>query len=115
MIGNWIDLMVLFYLAIHFISGTRKGFLSILIVVFSLILALVLTFFTYSYSADFFIKNFAIEKAYANVMGFFTNIFILKTGHIFLVYKILPKTLVKIKKLNSAKKTSLSQRTLSHG
>ncbi len=96
MIGNWIDLIVIFYLLVHFASGTRKGFFSILIAMFGLILSLALSFFTYSYSAGFFINNFAIDEAYANVLGFFANIFIFKIIIIVLVYKFLPKTLAKI-------------------
>ena len=76
MIGNWIDLIIIFYLLVHFIGGARKGFFSILIAMFGLIFSLVLSFFTYSYSAGFFIDNFAIDTAYANVLGFFANIFI---------------------------------------
>lgn len=97
MFGNWIDLIIIFYLLIHFADGTRKGFLSILIAMFSLVLSLILTFFTYSYSAGFFVDNFAIDRAYANVLGFFVNVFVFKVIIIILIYRILPKTIADIK------------------
>ena len=97
MLGNWIDLIIIFYLLVHFVGGARKGFFSILIALFGLIFSLILSFFTYSYSASFLVDNFAIDTAYANVLGFFTNIFIFKIIIIVLIYKLLPKTLIKIK------------------
>lgn len=97
MLGNWIDLIIIFYLLIHFVDGTRRGFFSILIVMFSFILALILAFLTYSYSADFFINNFAINLVYANVLGFFINIFIFKLSLIIIFFKILPKIFNEIK------------------
>lgn len=96
MLGNWIDLIVVFYLLVHFASGTKKGFFSILVAMFGLIFSLVLSFFTYSYTAGFLVNNFAIDAVYANVLGFFANIFIFKIIIIVLVYKSLPKTLAKI-------------------
>ena len=97
MLGNWIDLIIVFYLLIHFADGMKKGFLSILIVMFSFVLSLVLSFFTYSYSAGFFASNFAVDQAYANVLGFFINIFIFKIIITFLAYRILPKIFAGIK------------------
>jgi len=89
--------MVIFYLSVHFAGGAKKGFLSILIALFGLVFSLVLSFFTYSYSAGFFVGNFAIDAAYANVLGFFANIFIFKIIIIVLIYRSLPKTLARIK------------------
>ncbi len=97
MLGNWIDLIIIFYLLVHFAGGTRKGFLSILIAMFGLVLSLILSFFTYSYTAGFFVDSFAVDTAYANVLGFFTNIFIFKIIIIVLIYKSLPETLARIK------------------
>jgi len=96
MFGNWIDLIIIFYLLIHFADGTRKGFFSILVTMLSFVLSLIIAFFTYSHSAGFFVNNFAIDRAYANVLGFFINIFVFKIIIIFLVYRILPKTLANI-------------------
>ena len=97
MLGNWIDLIIIFYLLVHFVSGFRKGFFSILVALFGLIFSLVLSFFTYSYSANILVSNFAIDVAYANVLGFFANIFIFKIIIIILIYKLLPKTIMRIK------------------
>ena len=89
--------MVIFYLLIHFISGAKKGFISILIALFALVFSLVLSFFTYSYSAGFLVDNFAIDAVYANVLGFFANVFIFKIIIILLIYRFLPKIPAKIK------------------
>jgi len=89
MIGNWIDLIVLFYLLIHLIGGMRRGLFSILVSLISLILALAIAFFTYAYSAVLLVENFGIDKSYANVLGFFANIFIIKIIIFLIVYKAL--------------------------
>jgi uncharacterized protein YkwD len=52
-------------------------------------LALVIAFFTYAYSAVFLVENFGIDKSYANVLGFFANIFIVKIIIFLVVYKAL--------------------------
>ncbi|MCK5466806.1 CvpA family protein [Candidatus Parcubacteria bacterium] len=88
-IGNWMDLLVIFYLFLHLISGMRKGLFSIFVSLISFILALIVAFFTYAYSAVFFIENFGIDNSYANVLGFFTNIFIVKIIIFLVVYKAL--------------------------
>lgn len=92
MIGNWIDLFVIFYLLIHLISGIKKGLFSILVSLISLVSALVISFFTYSYSANFLIDNFGIDNAYANVLGFFANIFIIKIVIFLAIFKALSET-----------------------
>jgi len=97
MIGNWIDLIIIFYLLVHFAGGVKKGLFSILAALFGFVLSLVLSFFTYSHSASFLVDNFAIDTAYANVLGFFANIFIFKIIIIVLIYKSLPKTMGRIK------------------
>ena len=89
MVGNWIDLIVIFYLLVHLISGMRKGFFSILVSLISFILALIIAFFTYTYSAVFFVDNFGIDRSYANVLGFFANIFVVKIIIFLVVYKAL--------------------------
>lgn len=78
MLGNWIDVLILVFLIVHFIDGTRRGFYAILINMVSFLLSLVVSFFTYSYTASFFSNNFAIEFVYANIIGFFFNMFVLK-------------------------------------
>ena len=89
MVGNWIDLIIIFYLLVHLIGGMRKGLFSILVSLVSFILALIIAFFTYTYSAVFLVENFAIDKPYANVLGFFVNIFIIKVIIFLIVYKAL--------------------------
>lgn len=89
MIGNWIDLIIIFYLLIHIIGGMRRGLFSIFVSLISFILALVIAFFTYAYSATFFIENFGIDNSYANVLGFFANVFVIKIVIFLVVYKIL--------------------------
>ena len=89
MFGNWIDLIVIFYLLVHLIGGIRKGLFSIFVSLISFVLALVVAFFTYAYSATFLIENFGLDKSYANVLGFFANIFIVKIIIFLIVYKAL--------------------------
>ena len=71
MLGNWIDLIIIFFLIIHFADGIKRGFYSIIVNMGSFLFSLFIAFLTYSYTASFFTKNFAIETAYANIMGFF--------------------------------------------
>ena len=89
MVGNWIDLIVIFYLLVHLIGGMRRGLFSILVSLVSFILALIIAFFTYAYSAVFLVENFGLDKSYANVLGFFANIFIVKIIIFLVVYKAL--------------------------
>ena len=89
MVGNWIDLIVIFYLLVHLIGGMRRGLFAILVSLISFVLALVVAFFTYSYSAAFLVESFGIDKSYANVLGFFANIFIVKIIIFLVVYKLL--------------------------
>lgn len=84
--SQWIDLIVAFYLLINFLSGLRKGFFSILINLFSFVLALVLAAYTYKYSAELLTSNFSLNGSYSNVLGFFINIFIFKLLTIFLIH-----------------------------
>ncbi len=96
MLGNWIDLIVMFYLLIHFIDGARRGFVSILINMVSFLASLFLAFLTYSYSADLIVANFALDRVYANIIGFFVNIFIAKLAITLLVESILPRAVFEI-------------------
>lgn len=86
--AQWIDLFVAFYLLINFLSGLRKGFFSMLINLFSFMLALVLATYTYKYSADLLTANFSLNGSYSNVLGFFMNILILKLLIIFLIHSV---------------------------
>jgi len=96
MFSNWIDLAVALYLSIHFINGARKGFLFILVNMVSFIASLLLAFWTYSYSADLIAANFVLDKVYANIIGFFANIFIAKIAISTIVYSLMPKALLAV-------------------
>ncbi len=98
MLGNWIDFIIIFFLAIHFVDGTKRGFYSILTNVTSFSLSLSVAFFTYHYTAIIFSENFAIEIAYANIIGFFLNMFIVKFVFLVISRKILPDSLFVINK-----------------
>ena len=93
MLGNWIDLIIIFFLIIHFADGIKRGFYSILINMASFLFSLFVSFFTYSYTALLFSENFAIETAYANIMGFFLNMFIIKFILLVIFRKTLPDSL----------------------
>ena len=96
MLGNWIDLIIIFYLLFHFIIGAKKGFVFILINMASFVFSLFVSLLTYSYSSSFFVENFAIDRAYSNVLGFFINIFIIKILISLTVYRMLPQEIFKI-------------------
>jgi len=83
--------MVVLYLAIHFINGARKGVLSILINMVGFIASLVVAFYTYSYSAEFIAGNFSLDRSYANILGFFANIFIAKLVISVVIFSLMPK------------------------
>ena len=98
MLGNWIDLIIIFFLIIHFADGIKRGFYSIVVNMGSFLFSLFIAFLTYSYTASFFTKNFAIETAYANIMGFFLNMFIIKFILLVASRKALPDSLFIINK-----------------
>lgn len=93
MLGNWIDLIIIFFLVIHFADGVRRGFYSIIVNMGSFLFSLFISFLTYSYTASFFTQNFAIETAYANIMGFFLNMFIIKFILLVVSRRALPDSL----------------------
>ncbi|MCK4892264.1 MAG: CvpA family protein [Candidatus Pacebacteria bacterium] len=93
MLGNWIDLIIIFFLIIHFADGVKRGFYSIVVNMGSFLFSLFISFLTYSYSASFFTQNFAIETAYANIMGFFLNMFIIKFILLVVSRRALPDSL----------------------
>ncbi|MEA2098443.1 MAG: CvpA family protein [Patescibacteria group bacterium] len=98
MFGNWIDLIILFFLIFHFADGIKRGFYSILVNLVSFLFSLIIAFFTYSFTAFLFSKNFAIEMAYANIMGFFLNMFIVKFVFLVVSREVLPDSLFIIDK-----------------
>ncbi|MCK5412990.1 MAG: CvpA family protein [Candidatus Pacebacteria bacterium] len=78
MIGNWIDLIIIFYLLTHFADGAKRGLYSIIVNMVSFVVALIISYFTYSYTAHIFISLFGLENVYANIIGFFLNMFVIK-------------------------------------
>jgi len=80
MFGNWIDLIIIFYLLICFASGLKQGLILILINFFAFVFALILAIFTCQYTADFLVDNFGISLVYVHLLSFFIN---------FLIFKIL--------------------------
>ena len=91
MIGNWIDLVIIFYLLICFFGGLKKGLLLVVINFFCFFAALILAIFFYRYPADFLADNFEISSAYAPLIGFFLSLFIFKIVLSVAAYNFLPK------------------------
>ncbi|MFA7169407.1 MAG: CvpA family protein [Candidatus Paceibacterota bacterium] len=91
MFGNYIDLIVIFYVLVYAIAGIRKNIPNLVASLLSLLIALFLAFSTYKFSADFFENNFQIKDAYASAIGFFLNIFIFKLIVIVLLDKLFQK------------------------
>ena len=98
MIGNWIDLIIIFYLAIHLIDGIKRGFYSIIVSMVSFMISIIISYFTYSYTAQVFITNFGLEKVYSNIAGFFLNMFAMKFILLILFRRKLPDSLFIIDK-----------------
>lgn len=92
----WMDYIVLVYLVMHFVKGIRKGLFSILINAICFLFSLALAFYTYEYSANYIVSNFAISETYANIMGFFANIFIFKMVLIFIIRAMMSGRIVKM-------------------
>jgi len=75
MLGNWIDLIIIFYLLFHFIIGAKKGFVFILINMASFVFSLFVSLLTYSYSSSFFVENYSCLdvgefSSYMNIGGY---------------------------------------------
>ena len=98
MIGNWIDLIIIFYLIIHLVDGIKRGFYSIIVNMVSFMISIVIAYFTYSYTAYIFIANFGLEEVYSNIIGFFLNMFVVKLILLILFRKKLPNSLFVIDK-----------------
>lgn len=93
---NWIDLICISYLSIYFVIGLKKDFFSILTNISSLIFSLILSVYTYNYTAIFLSQIFSLNGSYAKMLGFFLNIFILKIFMLLLIRKVLSKHKPKI-------------------
>lgn len=88
MLGNYIDIIIALYLAMCLIGGTRKTVPIAASDLASLILGIVFSLATYGWTADFLSKNLGLASAYANVLGFFMNIFAIKIMLLFLFDRI---------------------------
>ncbi|MBW6440765.1 CvpA family protein [Patescibacteria group bacterium] len=93
MIGNWLDLIIIFYLIIHFIDGVKRGFYSIIVNMVSFMISIFIAYFTYSYTAYLFMSNFALDRVYSNIAGFFLNMFFVKLILLILIRRKLPDSL----------------------
>lgn len=84
----WIDYIVLVYLVAHIVSGLRKGLFAIVINAMCFLVALVLSFYTYEYTANYLVSSFSLSESYANVVGFFANMIIFKILAVLLIRRI---------------------------
>jgi len=91
----WIDYIVLVYLVMHFVRGVRKGLFLILVNLICFLLSLALAFYTYEYSANYLVSNFGIDETYANVSGFFSNMFIFKILLILIIKMLMSGRIIK--------------------
>ena len=105
MLGNWIDLVIIFYLLVYFFGGLGKKPLSVIIDFFCFAAALVLAAFFYQYLADFLIDNFGISLAYASLAGFFVNFFVFKVVLSLAIYHFFSKSKI----FSAIKKTFLNR------
>lgn len=94
---NFIDIAVIFYLLFHFILGAKRGFRCVFINMASFIAAILVSFWGYKFLADFLVANFNPDKSYANFIGFFASLFVVKTTIFLLLNIVFPKSLLKLK------------------
>lgn len=92
----WIDYIVLVYLVMHFVRGVRKGLFLILVNSICFLLSLALAFYTYEYSANYLVSNFGINGTYANIIGFFSNMFILKILLILIIKMLMSGRIIRM-------------------
>lgn len=78
MLGNYLDLAIIFYVLVYAIPTHRKNLPDLLSNLLSLLVALPLAFASYGWSAGFFQGNFDVASGYAKVLGFFLNLFVFR-------------------------------------
>jgi len=78
MVGNFIDLIIVFYLVIVILGGIRRKNSDLIPALFSVSMGLALSFLTFRFTSGLIGDNFQIANAYANVVGFFLNTIIFK-------------------------------------
>jgi len=91
MIGNWIDLIIIFFLFIFLFSGAKRDFLQTIAEILSFIFAVISSLLTFGITAAFFVSNFQIPQSYANAIGFFINATISKVALLFLFLYVTKK------------------------
>lgn len=84
------DYFVLFYLVARFVKGVRKGFFSIFLNAACFLAALALGFYSYSFTANYLVSNFSLNETYANIAGFFANVFIFKVLIVIVLRSVIP-------------------------
>jgi uncharacterized protein YkwD/uncharacterized membrane protein required for colicin V production len=92
MIGNWVDLSIIFFVFIYCLIGIKQGAVRVTLSFLSFILAFVFAIYTYQISSYFFSLNFQLAEAYANVLGFFINTLLLKLFFMMFFRFILQRT-----------------------
>lgn len=78
MLGNWVDLSIIFFVLVYFLMGVKQGAVRVTLSFSSFVLAFVSALYTFGFSAGFFAVNFQLPEAYANALGFFVNMLVLK-------------------------------------
>jgi uncharacterized protein YkwD len=91
MLGNYLDLIIIFYLLICLIYGLRRRLKDTVSDLLGLMAAFILSFYTYKITAQLLENNFRISEAYANIIGFFINISVFKIIIIFALDGIFKK------------------------
>lgn len=86
------DLSIIFFVFIYFLIGIKQGAVRVTLSFLSFVLAFVFALYTYHLSSFFFAANFQLSESYANVLGFFINILLLKLFFIILFKFILQRT-----------------------
>lgn len=92
MLENYIDLIIVFYLGMYFISGLRKSLPNAISDFISIAVAIILSLSTFRLTSSLLTKYFPISAAYANPLGFFLNAFVFKILLLFLLDGVFRKT-----------------------
>lgn len=92
MAGNYIDLIIIFYLILSLLGGVRRKNSELLMAFISVCLALALSFVTYKFTSQFIAVNFQLDDAYSNVIGFFLNTFLFKISLSLLFTRLFEKS-----------------------
>lgn len=91
MLGNWIDLLVCFFMFFSFYSGFYRKFFNALGNFMSFVLAVLLSLFTYLFVSAFFANNFQLDTAFSHILGFFVSIGVIKFVTLYIWKRIVKK------------------------